>query len=365
MARSVIMASVFAVGVHAARLASTNVEHESQAAAHASDFAPGQLLLPWLESATMLGVPAVVPSVRLGRAARVNARISALPRQGFSRNRSLPLMAMQEPGYRPDLPDDWKSAYDDLGSSVVRLNNLGESVDRLNRDIPQALLKQLTAWVDNTVEAIDSLNRDIPQALRLESDSQRLAPTNWAIYTDSFETDFKTADPTALGLDPTALGLLEALIPSWSSNIKGLRANQRILQELRTLLTTLRFNRVLVSDDVTVSTHMGIDLSTGEDIIESRWIAKLVMKNLPTLPLLPPPLFGQTKPRAPESIVNIEAVSRFYLSAEGRIYRQSIDIYSVLVDEKRVDSPRLAQLLDLLIGLPVPRLPLPPDVFRG
>lgn len=217
----------------------------------------------------------------------------------------------------------------------------------------------------NLAEAVDSLNRDIPQALRAESDQQRSALTNWDIYTDSFETDFKILDP--------AMRLLGSKIPT--QKIKGLRANQRVLQEFRTLISRLQVNRILESDDVTVSTHMVVDPSTGEEIIESRWTVKLGLKRTLAKKLTELPKQNlaerlakkvtntlakivqqtnltkensQSEPQKPGSTVAVEAVSRFYLNAAGKIYRQSIDELNLLLDEELVDSPEVKKLLPWL-----------------
>jgi len=169
----------------------------------------------------------------------------------------------------------------------------------------------------NLVEAFESLRSNMPEILRFEGDLQRSMPTNFKIYTEAFKTDFK--DP-----DKTALRLVESVIPSIEIpfsrgvEIRGFESNRRVLEELRTLVGTLRFNRVLVSDSMEASTYMTRNPSTGEDVIESHWKTKLVMN-----------AFWDA---GKVSDVIIKGVSRFYLSAEGKIYRQSIDNFNIFVD---------------------------------
>lgn len=208
----------------------------------------------------------------------------------------------------------------------------------------------------NLVEAFESLRSNMPEILRFEGDLQRSMPTNFNIYTEAFKTDFK--DP-----DETALRLVESVIPSISGSdkfphvtskvsrgveIRGFESNRRVLEELRTLVGTLRFNRVLESDSMEASTHTTRNPSTGEDVIESHWKAKLVMH-----------AFWDA---GKVSDVVIKGVSRFYLSAEGKIYRQSIDNFNILVDMepglqsnrfKAVTMPQVRELQYQLEKLPL------------
>jgi len=227
----------------------------------------------------------------------------------------------------------------------------------------------LSPYTINSLEAVDSLNRDIPQALRRESDPQRVAPTNWDVYTDDLVTEVKAGDPMALRL-------LEALVPSWKVQVKGKRSNQRVLEELRTCFRTIRLSKLVENEKITATTHKYVDPSTREEVIETRWTTTLPMKRLQ-----PPKLFPRSDstlvmkrpsrlewlprpPRPDKRIVVIEALSNFYLNAEGKIYRQSIDELNLLVDGKPLDSQILSKFLDVVALLPLPRLPLPPDNFR-
>lgn len=344
MARSAILVSFFTAGVYAARIANKSTEHESQAVAHV--LVPGQLLAV-LQSPAMMRAPAVLPNLQVGGAPQID-----FP-QAFPRSRPV-LMSVQDPGDPPDIPNDWKFAFTGFegkarkavkeaagkavkmaaskatGKAAEKSNNLGEAVDRLSPDVADDQMSGPSHPVArdenknmehiqkeynlNLAKAIDSLNRDIPQALRADNSPRRLMPTNWDIYTDSYETHFKAANPMALRL-------LGAVIPSWKLDIKGLRSNQRVLQELRKVFRRLR-RRFSGSDDVSVSTTMGVDPSTGQEVIEARWIAKFVMHHV-----------RNDKNQIPRRRdINVQAVSRFYLNPEGKIYLQSIDELDVLVE---------------------------------
>jgi len=238
-------------------------------------------------------------------------------------------------------------------------------------DLP---LLPVSSYIRNSLDAVDSLNRDIPQALRLESDPRRVAPTNWDVYTDDLVTEVKAGDPMALRL-------LEALVPSWKVQVKGKRSNQRVLEELRTCFRTIRFSKLVEKEELTVATHKYVDPSTQEEVIETRWTTKLPMKRLQPPRGLPRlrsgdsntllyrlqhrgAIFEAAEMKPDKRIVIIEALSHFYLNAEGKIYRQSIDELNLLVDGKPCDSWTMGKLLELIAFLPLPRLPLPPDNFK-
>lgn len=246
---------------------------------------------------------------------------------------------------------------------------------------------------NDQAQAIASLNNDITEALRFDHVSpeemqknwdkyihgeRNFDGGNWDIFTDSFETDFRANN------DPSALRLLSAVLPSWDTQIKELRLNQRVLEEMRTFVATLRLSKVLVSDVPTVSTKMGVDPISKDEVIESRWSVNLEMKRLSA----PAWIQAPGDPQDPLVVaasrtvnaawkkselwtgvsddeehlvhtINVQAVSRFYPNAEGKIYRHSMDDLTLLVDGEGVDSSKLEKFLDLLVALPVPDLKPP------
>lgn len=201
-------------------------------------------------------------------------------------------------------------------------------------------VEEETNYVLNKNAAVASINRDIPKALRHGKD------TNWDVYTDSLVTKFLTGPSS--NIDPTSMRVLEALVPAGNLVINGKRANNIALDQVRTFYCSLNLAKLVENDDVKVSTNTFVDPQTGHDVIGSRWIATLPMKRLqPPAWLLPPGV-----PRKPDRrIVKIEAVSKFYLDREGKIYQQLIDEFNVLVDDKRIDSRKLDGFLSMAKAL--------------
>lgn len=207
-------------------------------------------------------------------------------------------------------------------------------------------VEEETNYVLNKNAAVSSINRDIPKALRHGKD------TNWDVYTDSLVTKFLTGPSS--NIDPTSMRVLEALVPERVDNagnfvINGKRANNAALDQVRTFYCSLNLAKLVEDDNVKVSTHIIADPSTGHEVIASRWIATLPMKRLqPPAWLLPPGM-----PRKPDiRIVQIEAVSNFYLDREGKIYQQLIDEFNVLLDNKVIDSRKMDGFLSMAEALP-------------
>jgi len=229
------------------------------------------------------------------------------------------------------------------------------------------LMGPVTFYNRNVAEAAESLKRDMPQALMFERDAKRLTPTNWDIFDESLESDFNKISKT-----PTRL--LATLIPSWNKNIVGLKRNQRVLQELRTLVAALRSTGILLSNDMSVDIKKGmdrLDIEVFEDVLEARWTAKLVIRRLwvprwlPSLPFESILGSSRTEPGTSESLVRVSATSRFNMNPEGKIYRTSIDQLSFDVDGKDLVGDDFRRILAIAAALPTPRLPLPRDIFRG
>jgi len=203
-------------------------------------------------------------------------------------------------------------------------------------------LEAVDTYINNTRAAVGTLTRDIPQTLRLESDPQRMAPTNWNVFTDDLVTEVKAEDPMSLRI-------LDVLVPSWREGVKGLTTNQRSLEELRMLFKFIRLSKLVEGEEITVKVRHYVDPSTREEVIETRWTTKLPFMRLQPPKWLPLPPFVRAPPREPDKrIVIIQAVDNYHLNAEGKIYRQSIDELSLLEDGKPLGSEALGKLLDVI-----------------
>jgi len=161
--------------------------------------------------------------------------------------------------------------------------------------------------------------------------------------------------------------------------------NQKSLEQMRRIYRTLRFSGLVENSDrlsdvdrlqldgVTVSLQTTNDPRSLDEVVVARWIARMPMKALQQAtqesasswnPVLPgfdmEPRVGVSGKRQTVSekrIVKIDAVVQFYLNADGHIYRQFFSEIDVLIDDKLIDSKKLAKFLDVVAKLPVPRLP--------
>lgn len=214
----------------------------------------------------------------------------------------------------------------------------------------------------NLGEAIDSLNTDIPRILGEEP--------NWDIYTEDLELDLELVDPAATRVLGTAT-------PASKTKVKGLSRNMRAWKQLQEFCkNSVEWN------EVKVKTRMTYDSETGDQIIEARWNARMEMKKVQiakwatvaagAAALAAAVTSGGANPlasfvladsdalatefyavataatfvkflqdRFPDisfpfataamkesdsnNILLVDAVSRFYLNSEGRIYRHVID----------------------------------------
>merc|ERR1719199_2382891 len=133
---------------------------------------------------------------------------------------------------------------------------------------------------------------------------------NWDIYTNTLETDFSKLQ------DPVLLRLLTAIAPVVKMGIKGADKganpltikgdylNKQALDKLRGL------TRQFVEKEMVVAkTKLGVDSTTGDEVIECRWQAKLASKTLQL------PFMGRT----PEGLITLQAISRLRLNPDGRI----------------------------------------------
>merc|ERR1719174_81776 len=97
MAICAILVSFFTTDAHAVRIAQQSTEHERHTDAHASDLVPGHPFVELLAQ-NVHGVGSISRFSLSGGVGR------PLLLHGRS-----PAMLMQDPGYLPGLPDDWKS----------------------------------------------------------------------------------------------------------------------------------------------------------------------------------------------------------------------------------------------------------------
>jgi hypothetical protein len=202
-------------------------------------------------------------------------------------------------------------------------------------------VEEETNYFLNKNAAVASINRDIPNALRHGEDA------SWDVFADSLVTKFVTGPSS--NIDPTSKRVLEALVPAGNLVINGKRLNKVALDQVRTFCCSLRLANLIENDNVKVSTSIIADPSTGHEVIASRWIATLTMKRLqPPAWLLPP---GMPR-KADIRILQIEAVSKFYLDREGKVYQQLIAEFNVLVDNKSIDSQKLDGFLAMVKTLP-------------
>lgn len=348
MAGLMILVSVFAAGAFAKRVATKQDVVQLQKEA----FANGPSILP-VQSALPLR-PAVMPraSVRVG-------------------------MAMQEGGNSGRNPADegWK------GPDTSTSTGAWMSVD-IDQDMPKApdwAQKDFTGfeaapekeekYTANVRQAGDSLRNDIPQILQFESKGK--TPMDWDIYTDDFKTDLARICEADDGcdLDETAMLVLFSAvaaqhIPSWTESIKGKDSNKASLQELRVFIDNFVEKAEVTGQDwctdeigdwcVVMEELSGLDpeLSTfeGDKVITSNWKAVLRMNT------------GETKgaddvTTFPEAIVTITGLSRFHINDEGKIYRHSLDEYTIGLnqDDKSTGGPTQEEaklFLQRLAGTP-------------
>jgi len=210
-----------------------------------------------------------------------------------------------------------------------------------------------TPTVSTLDDALGSLKIDIPQALIPEDDPRRTSQTNWAVYADAVVTGFLLSDPEKI--DPVAKRLLEVGGITGAGEITGKSSNVEALEKVRKIYSVLRFSKMVDGDDITVDTHMNVDPSTGDKVIEARWIATIPMKRLQK----PKWMSRATTVRKPDKrIIKIEAVSKFYLNEDDMIYRQLIDEIDLLVDEEKISSRKVSKFLDIVTKLPLPRFNL-------
>lgn len=190
----------------------------------------------------------------------------------------------------------------------------------------------------NVGEALDSLQHELPYLLTFNEDTQQFSPINWQIYHEALVTEYKTIDPLAKRLLVPGQMFSREVDDEEAAVIiaKSLRENQKILQELQSFCFSFVDRRY-----ITASTKMGVDKSTGAEIIESRWTVKLFMKRL-QIPMWLAKILGLSEPLSPEGVVVADATSRFHLDADGRIYRHSIDRLNIRgVDLQGARNPLL------------------------
>jgi len=179
--------------------------------------------------------------------------------------------------------------------------------------------KEKNEYTVNMGEALDSLHHDLPHMFEIDEESQEWAPFNWNIYTDSLVTDYTTVDPLAVRLlRPKQRCWLDGEVCA-AVMADGLIENQHVMQDLRSFV--FRFVR---RSTVMADTKMGVDINTGAEILESRWTIKLHMKRF-RIPRWLSRLLGMSEPLSPEGVVIVEAMSRFHVDSDGRIYRHAID----------------------------------------
>jgi len=199
----------------------------------------------------------------------------------------------------------------------------------------------------STEALAESLSNDVQFFLRPDDDPERPGAMNWDVYTDSLVTTFLTEDPARA--DPAAVRLLTALAPEGTFPlVNGRKLAQAGVEAMRKMFKRLKSVRLVDLDVVTVDTHMDVDPSSGHQVIVSRWSAMIPMKRFQK-----PAWMGGSKARKPDKrIVKLEAVSKFFLNAEGKIYQQVIDELNLLVDGAAVDYEKLDKFLDLLASIP-------------
>jgi hypothetical protein len=241
----------------------------------------------------------------------------------------------------------------------------------------------------NAGEALDNLNQDIPEILQRQP--------NWDIYTDDLELDLEM-------VDPVAFNLLGCVAPSATTKIKGLAGNRLCLKRLHAFVQEhVRWS------EVKVNTRKSRDVATGSEIIKCRWNARLDMKRM-MLPkwaavaagaaalaaaisvadpdalaalaesdvadevavaasaLAATKFLGNrfpdvsfhfataaTRESAASGIISIDAVSRFHLNAEGRIYRHVIDNIDIRLNDKPLLMSDVEALLRLGLA-PTPQI---------
>jgi hypothetical protein len=269
----------------------------------------------------------------------------------------------------------------------------------------------------NAIQAVESLHPNIPKALRLGGED---GASDWEVYTDAVLTNFLLTDPARIDPKslPTQVidqetGLVQkksALPPPFDINqVTGLvqgrsfvtpagdnwewirgrpgafpatmelnrkPLNRKALEQVRRIYRTLRFSGLVENSDrlsdldrlqfdgVTVSLQTTVDPRSLEEVVVARWIATMPMKRLHEATqesasswntVLPG--FGAESSNFEKRIVKIDAVVQFYLNADGHIYRQFFSEIDLLIDNKLLDSKKLAKFLDIVAKVPVPSAP--------
>lgn len=162
LARSLILVSFCRAGVWGARIVNTSTANGSQTLVLVSGFAP---------------VVARTPSVTTGGrttaaswdSAGPPARISSSGRPGG--RALLPQMSVPDPGYRPDIPDDWKSGKtpgkaEELGGKLGKFaDELGDKVFKLGQKAKDKLVGQKEEREDD---------RLVNQSWKQEREDERL-----------------------------------------------------------------------------------------------------------------------------------------------------------------------------------------------
>lgn len=231
---------------------------------------------------------------------------------------------------------------DFLNSPILVAHPVAESLtDPYAQELAEESQKQQNEFNLNVGKAIDSLNTDLPDILREQP--------NWNIYTEDLELDLRPVDAIPFRLIGGVAGLT-------SRKINGLGRQRKALKRLQ------KFRRFYVKEE-TLRLKMRLSqwsLTTfrdGEQGVECRWNARLKMKS--DLELIPrwagilvrfakrrfPHTFGKIE--APERILMIDGVSRFYFNSEGRIYRHVIDNIDLL---PHLSMPTVNEML-WLIGI--------------
>mmetsp|Transcript_80321 Transcript_80321/g.126693 ORF Transcript_80321/g.126693 Transcript_80321/m.126693 type:complete len:356 (-) Transcript_80321:80-1147(-) len=177
--------------------------------------------------------------------------------------------------------------------------------------------QKLTNYKLNVGYAIDNLNTDIPNILKSQP--------NWDIYIEDLELDLQAADAVAFRLVGGVSGVR-------GRKAEGLQANQNALRNLQ------RFRGFWVEhDEIRVKTRASVwsllRSENGDDAVEIRWNAKLIMK--PDIDLIPQwashgikffqkHVFGVGSDDYPRREFVVDGVSRFFFNAEGKVYRHVV-----------------------------------------
>jgi len=208
----------------------------------------------------------------------------------------------------------------------------------------------------NVQEAYDSLRGDIPQIL-LEGKGNKVM--NWGSFTDDFETDFTNV------ANPAALALFAVTLPNWRAKIggkenewgSGKEDHQVVLSELHDFMDDVVEKAEVTGQDwcveedldwcVQIEEESGLSpewlRQSGNQVISSTWKTKLTLNPFIWTPDQVTYRKRQELPGdgfAPAGIVTIQAVSRFHFNDEGKIFRHSIDQFSMLFDQEEADKKK-------------------------